>query len=63
MIKMVCRLVAFVAVVLVATVTIIKFVQGVSFKEAVGIMEELCKEMSKNCCCCRPKVEEPAPEA
>ena len=62
MVKTICKLLSFVAIVLVATATVIKFVQKVSYKEAVGIMEELCKEMAKNCCCRRHNADETAPE-
>lgn len=61
MLRIILRLISFVAVVLFITATIIKFVQKTSYREAVGIMEEMCKEMKKNCCC--QKAEESAPEA
>ncbi len=60
MIKMICKLFSYVAITLVATATVIKFVQGTTYKEAVGIMEELWKEMKKNCC--RRKAETTVPE-
>ena len=42
---------AFAAMVLIV-VTVIKFVQGCSYKEAVGIAEELFKEIKDSCCKC-----------
>ncbi len=35
-----------------AVVTVIKIVQGCSYKEAVGIAEEMWNEMRENCPCC-----------
>ena len=42
---------AFAAMVFVV-VTVIKIVQGCSYKEAVGIAEELFKEIKDSCCKC-----------
>ncbi len=42
------RLFSCVAVFLFVTATIIKMLQGVSYKEAVGIMEEYWKEMKES---------------
>lgn len=51
--KTIFRLLTGVALFLVAVATVIKYVQGVSYKEAVGIMEECWKEMKqRHCCCC-----------
>ena len=33
-------------------ITVIKIVQGCSYKEAVGIAEEFLKEMKESCCKC-----------
>jgi hypothetical protein len=57
--KTLFKLLAFVALVLFAAATIIKLVQGTTYREAVGIMEELCKEIcGKFCSCCRRNTEE-----
>lgn len=63
MLKTIFKLLSFAAVVLVGAVTFIKITQGTSFREAMGILEELCKDMSKNCCCRHRKAEEPVSEA
>ncbi len=56
--KMLFRLVSCVAVILFAVATAIKYLQGTSYKEAVGIMEEFWKEMKQRSSCC----EESTPE-
>ena len=48
--KTLLRLFAVFAAMLVALVAIIKFVQKCSWKEAVGIAEELWNEIRENCC-------------
>ena len=45
----------------VAIVAIIKFVRQCSWKDAVGIAEELWQECKNKCACCADE-EEPAPE-
>ena len=53
--KTLFKLIAFAAIVLVAAAVIIKLVQRTSWKESVGIMEELWTEIRAKCrCCCRP---------
>jgi len=56
--KTLFKLFAFAAIVLFAAATIIKLVQGTSYKEAVGIMEEFCKEIREKCRCCARNAEE-----
>jgi len=51
--KTLFKLFAFAAIVLFAVATLIKFAQRTSYKEAVGIMEEFCKEIRGKCCCRR----------
>ena len=55
--KVFIKLLTIIATALFVIATIIKFTQNVSYKEAVGIMEELCKEMMSKCRCCRPEKE------
>lgn len=50
--KLLVRLVALASLVLVVCVAVIKYVQGCSWKEAVGILEEFVKEMRSSCCVC-----------
>ncbi|MHB9030189.1 MAG: hypothetical protein ACYC9O_15590 [Candidatus Latescibacterota bacterium] len=57
--KILIRLITCTAVFLFAVATIIKVIQGTSYKEAVGIMEEYWKEMKQSCMHCG----ETAPEA
>jgi hypothetical protein len=57
--KFFLKLLVFIATSLFIVATVIKFTQKVTYKEAVGIMEELCKEMKAKCPCCK-KEEEPA---
>jgi hypothetical protein len=59
--KVFLRLITFAATVLFVVATVIKLTQKVSYKEAVGIMEDLCKEMMEKCPCCHKAVEK-APE-
>ncbi len=60
--KILFRFIACIAFFLFAVATIIKLAQGVSYKDAVGIMEEYWKEI-KECCKHRcTKDEETAPE-
>lgn len=54
------RMLAFVATALFIIATVIKFTQSVSYKEAMRIMEEFCKEMMSKCRCY--KLEENAAE-
>lgn len=52
--KFLFRVVSAIAFFVVVMVTVIKFVQGCSYKEAVGIAEELFREIAepfKTCCC------------
>ena len=49
--KVFFRMLTFVATALFIIATVIKFTQSVSYKQAVGIMEEFCKEMMSKCCC------------
>ena len=58
--KVFLKMLAFVATALFIVATVIKFTQKVSYKEAIGIMEELCKEIKSKCRCC--KSEENPPE-
>ena len=51
---------AIAAAALFAVATIIKFARGTTYKDAVGIMEEMCKEMREKCACCRGTSEEEA---
>jgi len=51
--KSLFRFFAACAAVLFALVAVIKFVQKCSWKEAVGILEEFCKESCENFRCCR----------
>jgi hypothetical protein len=53
------KLIAFVAIVLVASAAIIKFVQRTTWREAVGIMEEFWIECREKCRCCKSAPEEP----
>ena len=50
--KSIIRLFAAFAAVVFALIAVIKIVQGCSWKEAVGIAEEFCKEIRENCCRC-----------
>ena len=50
--KSLIKLFAALAAVIFALVAVIKIVQKCSWKEAVGILEELCKEIRENCCSC-----------
>lgn len=50
--KILMRLITCTAVFLFAVATIIKFLQGTTYKEAVGIMEEYWKEMKQRCVHC-----------
>ena len=56
--KIIFRLITCVALFLVGAATVIKYVQGVSYKEAVGIMEEFWKEVMQ----CRRSGEMETPE-
>ncbi|MFA6470623.1 MAG: hypothetical protein WCU00_01175 [Candidatus Latescibacterota bacterium] len=60
--KVFIKLLTFVATTLFVIATIIKFTQKVSYKEAIGIMEELCKEIKSKCPCCKSE-ENPAEES
>jgi hypothetical protein len=61
--KVFLKLLTFVATAFFVIATIIKFTQNVSYKEAVGIMEEFCKEMKAKCPCCKPEQEAAGEEA
>ncbi|MBT4485411.1 MAG: hypothetical protein HOC71_17230 [Candidatus Latescibacteria bacterium] len=50
--KSILRLLALVLTAIFSVVAVIKFVKGCSWKEAVGILEELCKECKEACPCC-----------
>ena len=50
--KFLIKLFMVISAVIFAVVTVIKIVQGCSYKEAVGIAEEMWKEMMENCPCC-----------
>ena len=52
MMKSLIKLFAAIAAVIFALVAVIKIVQNCSWKEAVGILEELCREIRENCCSC-----------
>ncbi len=56
--KTIVKVIAGVAVALFVAATIIKFAQKTSYKEAVGIMEELWKECREKCRCRRETEEE-----
>ena len=60
MVKFLVKLLTTVAVVIVVVVTVIKFVQGCSYREAVGILEEFFKEMRESCRRCCMKKDESA---
>ena len=49
--KLLIRLIMIVAAMLFALVAVIKIIKGCSWKDAVGILEELCKEISESCAC------------
>ncbi len=51
--KVFFRVIAIIATTLFVIATIIKFTQKVSYKEAIGIMEELCKDIMAKCPICR----------
>ena len=51
--KSLFRLFAFAVTVVFILVAVIKYVRGCSWKEAVGIFEELCKEFKESCHCCK----------
>ena len=57
------KILTLIATVFFVVATIIKFTQNVSYKEAVGIMEEFCKEMKAKCPCCKPDKEAAEEEA
>ncbi len=50
--KFLIKLFAAFAAVVFALVTVIKIVQGCSYKEAVGIAEDLFKDICESCCSC-----------
>ena len=50
--KSLIKLFAALAAVIFALVAVIKIVQKCSWKEAVGILEELCNEIRENCYSC-----------
>ena len=50
--KTLIRIFTVFAAVVFVLVTVIKLVRGCSYKEAVGIAEELCKEIIDSCCIC-----------
>ena len=52
---MIVKLCAAFALLVVVVVTVIKVVQGCSYKDAVGIAGELVKEMRESCCRCCAK--------
>ena len=56
------RFLAALAAVLFVLVAVIKFVQRCSWKEAVGILEEFCKETCGSCCPRKGPAEEDIPE-
>lgn len=60
--KALFRLFLFISAALVGLITIIKLVQGCSWKDAVGIAEQLWKEISDACgfngSCCEESTEE-----
>ncbi|MCE5251769.1 hypothetical protein LLG96_16290 [bacterium] len=56
------RFLAALATVLFVLVAVIKFVQRCSWKEAVGILEEFCKEAHGSCCSRKGPAEEDIPE-
>ena len=62
--KTIIKIFATFAAVIFAMIAVIKFVQGCSWKEAVGIAEEFCNEMRGNCPLCYHKFadEDAAPE-
>ena len=49
--KTIFRLIVVFAAALVALIAIIKYTKGCSWKDAVGILEELCKEFKEACPC------------
>ena len=57
--KFLFKLFAAFAAVVFALVTVIKIVQGCSYKEAVGIVEVLFKDRCKSCCSCCNSEENP----
>ena len=59
MMRALFKLITLVATLLFVIATVIKFTQKVSYKEAIGIMEELCKEFSSKCCCCKSGEDSP----
>ena len=56
--KTLVRVLITIAVIPVAVVTVIKFVRKCSWKEAVGITEELWIEIKNACTCCREETED-----
>ncbi|MFC1606990.1 hypothetical protein ACFL47_03375 [Candidatus Latescibacterota bacterium] len=50
--KTLLKLFATFAAVIFTLIAVIKFVQGCTWKEAVGIAEEFFKELRENCPCC-----------
>ncbi|MFC1538772.1 hypothetical protein ACFL6H_05055 [Candidatus Latescibacterota bacterium] len=50
--KFIIRVFMVVSAIIFALVTVIKFVQGCSYKEAVGIAEELFSEIMESCARC-----------
>ena len=50
--KFLIKLFAAFAAIIFVLITFIKIVQGCSYKEAVGIAEELFKEIRESCCRC-----------
>ena len=64
MMKSLIKLFAAIAAVIFALVAVIKIVQKCSWKEAVGILEELCCEIRENCCpCCSTSTTSESSEA
>ena len=62
--KICIKIFAVIAVVFVIFLTVVKIVQKCSWKDSMGIIEELWKEMKANCFICKMKKQsvEEAPE-
>ena len=61
--KTLAKVLVTVVLVIAGLITVIKIVQGCSWKEAVGILDEFVNEMKESCRrCCRSTVEEETQE-
>jgi hypothetical protein len=56
--KTLFKIIAAAAVILFVVLTIIKFIQHTTYKEAMGILEEGCKDLCSHCRCCGRETEE-----